>query len=96
MSQPSAGKAFLASRAGIASMVMIIFVIIPTLFLKLGFLADNPFVEFFTEATVTFAVISIVCLIATYVWLRPHWFSIVHISTIFAIAYLYIHYILGG
>lgn len=90
------GNVIIFSKTGISALIVAIFVIIPTLLYKTGFLADNVFVEFFTQYLVTFCVIVFAGLIATYHYLRPTWFSLVHIAALLAVAYLYVHFILGG
>lgn len=83
------GRGLFLSRSFILLCVLAIFVIIPTILLKIGF-GDNPFVSFFTEAFTSFAVIIFIGMAATYQFLRPHWISLVHISLILLGAFVYV------
>lgn len=83
------GRGLFLSRSFVLVCILSIFVIIPTILLKIGF-GDNSFVSFFTEPFTSFAVIIFIGMAATYQFLRPHWFSLIHISIILLGAFIYV------
>lgn len=70
-------------------MVLAVLVMIPTILLKMGF-GGNIYVDTFTNPFTVFGIIVVTGAIATYNLFRPHWISVLHVTALVTVAFIYV------